>query len=98
ADAGYVRLPAELSWDRIINFAVFKNVDYIVAGGGLLNDPRFCSGEFMLPKSPVNLLRAILKNRAVHFHGAATPIGLLNKLLEYRDLYKFMPLQPEGSK
>jgi hypothetical protein len=28
---------------------------------------------------------------------ADTPIGSLNKLLEYRDLYQFMPIRPAGS-
>jgi hypothetical protein len=98
ADADFVRLPTELSWERIMNFARLRDVDYIIVAGGFSNDVRFSLSEFILPRTPADLLRAIVGRRELHFHGTASSIDILNKLLEYKDLYKFMPVQPDGGK
>jgi hypothetical protein len=97
-DSDFILLPAELNWERIIKFAALKKVNYIVVDGGFLNDPGFSPREFRTPMTPEGLMRAISTGKVIHVRGVSAPIDMLNKFLQYKDLYKFMPIWPDGSK
>jgi hypothetical protein len=110
-DSDYIRLPYVISdWNKIVNFAALKNVDYIVVD--LYNLDSFLSfseDDFKKPLTPEGLLKAI-KAGSVRAAGSVNwimekagvppgtaPVETLNKLLGFRELYQVMPLWPAGS-
>jgi hypothetical protein len=69
-DADYIRLPYLIAnWDKVINFAALKKVNYIVIDGEYLNSfLMFSADEFREPRAPEVLLRAI-KTGSVSMNG-----------------------------
>ena len=103
-DSDYIRLPYVISnWNKILNFAVLKKVNYIVVEWyNLFSFLNFSEDEFRRPLTPQALLSVIKSKNVRIFDQAkvpstATPLESLNKLLEYRFLYQVMPIRPVGS-
>ena len=103
-DSDYIRLPfVILDWNKVINFAVLKKVNYIVIFGGynLYSFLTFSEDEFRKPMTAQALTNAIKTGSTIMDRAGvpatATPIEALNKLLEYRDLYQLVPVWPVES-
>lgn len=52
ADAYFISLPYENSWDRIIKFALLKNVDYVILDGKTLSCLRADQWKYLTEVSP----------------------------------------------
>ena len=99
----YIRLPLVIkNWDDVVNFALLKKVNYIAIDWYNLSPfLMFSDNEFKGSLSPQALVGAIKAKSPVmdkaYVPPTATAIASLNKLLEYRDLYQYMPVWPPGS-
>jgi hypothetical protein len=101
-DSDYIRLPYFIfDWDRVLNFAVFKKVDYMVISGDFVDSfLTFSEDEFKKPRTPQALLGAVEKRIVKREPGvgdAHHSIDSLNRLLEFRNLYEVLPQRPTGA-
>jgi hypothetical protein len=104
-DSDFIRLPFVISsWNKVINFAVLRKTDYIVIQGDHSDSFfSFSEDEFSQQLTPQSLLGAISHLRRSVWpmmgltEGRGHELEALNKLLEYRELYRLMPHWPAGS-
>ena len=103
-DSDYIRLPFLISnWDKLLNFAVLKKVDYIVIEGDHSDSFfRFSEDEFrktMTPQALISIITSGSKKIDVQagILATATSLESLNRLLEYRGLYQIMKIRPAES-
>jgi len=96
-DSDYIRLPYHIDdWNKVINFAVRRKVDYLLIAGDYVDSfLKFSDKEFSKTMTPQTLIEAIKTRGPVP--STVSAIAALNKLLESRDLYRLMPRQPVGS-